>query len=80
MIVAGAALVALGAAVAATVNSRPNLSSKSSGGGGSSNRSTGNSFTKGGIEIQVGGEWKIRGADLVYIINRQTQLNGRTNG
>lgn len=79
MIAAGVALVAAGAALSATVNNRPDLSGGSSGGSSASGRSTNDSFTRSGFEIQVGGEWRIRGADLVYIVNRQQQLNGRTN-
>lgn len=82
MIAAGIALVAAGAAVRATVANRPNLSSSGSSGrsASSAERSTSNSFSTNGFEIMVGGEWRIRGTDLVYIFNRQTQLDGRTNG
>lgn len=79
MIPAGIALVAAGSAlVQSAKNSRPDLSS---GGGESASRSSSSgSFNRDGFEILVGGEWRIRGADLVYIFNRQNQLNGRTKG
>lgn len=83
MIAGGAALVAIGAAVKSTMGSLKSMPNPSSGVGGSSGgsfRNNSGSITSSGREIQVAGEVRIKGADLVYIINRQGQLNSRTHG
>lgn len=86
-IVAGAALIAISSAAAASLDRAQ--SSYNSGGGGrtaaassvsSANSNTVGSLSPRGLEIEVGGEFRIQGNDLVYIINRQNQLNGRTKG
>ena len=79
---AGVALIAMGTAIAGSIQK---LGSTGGGGGsglGSSSGSPRNSgdLTKNGFEIQIGGEMRISGPDLVYIINRQQQLNSRTRG
>jgi uncharacterized protein YukE len=82
MIAGGVALVAGGAALAGAMRSRPGASggsvSRTSSSGGESG-SLG-PLTSRGMEIQIGGEFKILGPDLIYIINRQRQLDGRTKG
>jgi hypothetical protein len=81
-VAAGVALVALGSAISGSIKG---LGSNPTGGGGSSSRSSSSNNNIGGLrnqglEIQLGGEWTIKGDDLVYIFNRQNQLNGRTRG
>lgn len=78
MIVAGAALVALGGAVRSSINNRPSLGSGGGRGGFNGGANTMSSFTRGGVELAVAGEWRIQGDDLVYIFNRANQKNGRT--
>lgn len=84
MIAGGAVLVAAGAALKAVLGKQKDLSGiplGSSGGGGRSSfgGSSGSNFVgTSGMEIKVGGEFRIQGQDLVYILNRQEQLNGRT--
>lgn len=79
MVAAGAALVAAGAAIKATLAKQSNLpkATFSSGSGSGVSSSTGN-LTGAGQEIKVSGEFRIDGNDLVYIFNRQNQLNSRT--
>lgn len=83
-IAAGVALVAIGAALSASASKAQSNLSKGGGGGGGSGASSGPSnmgnLGSGGLEIAVGGEFTIKGDDLVYIINRRNQLNGRTRG
>lgn len=78
MIAAGAALVALGGAVRSSINNRPSLGSGGGRGGFNGGANTMSSFTRGGVELAVAGEWRIQGDDLVYIFNRANQKNGRT--
>lgn len=76
---AGIALVAIaGAASAALQGSQDSFNS----GGSTPGRSTYMDRTnwREGIKIEVTGEMEIRGDRLVYIINRQGQLNSRTRG
>jgi hypothetical protein len=77
-IVAGTALVAAGAAVSRAQGAL----SDSIGGGGGSGGSTGprGSFTGGatGQSIGVQGEFRIRGEDLVYVLDRQQRGRSRT--
>lgn len=78
-LVAGAALVAIGAAIS---NSSSNLSNKM-GGGGSSSRSSGTGSFQGnltGQSIQLSGELKASGRDLVYVIGEQEKANNRLRG
>lgn len=82
MIAAGAVLVAAGAALKATIKSKPNLSSGVSAMSSSataSNASFGSTGNQ-GVELIIGQpiEFRIQGEHLVYILNRQDQLNGRT--
>jgi hypothetical protein len=85
-IAAGVALIALGTAVAGSISSLGSSgggNSSSTGNTASSSKNVGNrqdKFNQDDFEIKIGGEIKIQGADLVYIINRQSQLNGRTRG
>lgn len=80
---AGIALIAMGTAIAGSIKSLgdsaggSHRSAGTSGGGGGNSRGT---LGSGGLEIQLGGSWEIRGSDLVYIFNRQNQLNNRTRG
>lgn len=81
-IAAGVALIALGAVVSSGIK---NLGSSAGSSGGGSRVTSSQSNNVGalaprGTEIQIGGEWRIQGEDLVYILNRQNQLNGRTRG
>jgi hypothetical protein len=83
-IIAGIALVAIAGAASAAISKSH---SGSFGGGGTSSSATENTRTATGslkpdnqLEIKIGGEWRIQGNDLVYIFNRQQQLNGRTTG
>lgn len=79
-IAAGVALIAISAAAMAGMSrAQTNFNA---GGGGSATRNS-NSAVSGalgsrGMEITVGGEFRIQGNDLVYILNRQGQLNSRT--
>lgn len=79
MIAAGFGLIAAGAALKATVNNRPDLKNTSSASSNSS-YSTGSSISARGVELIIGQpiEFRIHGEDLVYVLNRQDQLNGRT--
>jgi hypothetical protein len=81
-IAAGVALIALGSAISSSISNLGSSNGRSS--DGASTRSfqgakAGN-FNTAGLEIQVGGEFRVRGQDLIYIINRQDQKNGRTRG
>lgn len=71
MIAAGAALVALGGAVRATISNRPNLSS--GGGGVAINR--GNGF--GPQNTVISGDFRIDGRDLVFVYDKNKSLDGR---
>ncbi len=80
-IAAGIALVAIaGYAVAATSKAQKGITGK--GGGGGNSRTTNSSGSGGlggnGFEIQIGGEFRILGPDLVYIFDRNKQLDSRT--
>jgi hypothetical protein len=80
-IAAGVGLIALGTAISGSIKSL----GSSAGGGSRGSSPSGSSGSRGsiesnGLEIKMGGEWRIQGADLVYIFNRQQQLNGRTRG
>jgi hypothetical protein len=77
---AGAALIALGVVMKGrmkALGSSAGSSHRSAAGsaGGSNIGNLGN----GGLEIRLGGEVRIQGRDLVYIFNREEQLNTRTN-
>jgi ethanolamine utilization microcompartment shell protein EutS len=79
---AGVALVALGAYVSSSIKSMGTNPSGTSGGGTASRSSdaiTG-SLTAREFEITLAGEFRIQGPDLVYILNRQAQLDKRTKG
>jgi hypothetical protein len=78
MIAGGAILVAAGAALSALSQQRESIGT---GGGGiarSASSNSSNALNGSEREIKLSGEFRIQGPDLVYIINRQTQLNGRT--
>jgi uncharacterized protein YjbJ (UPF0337 family) len=80
---AGIALVALAGVLGASLNKAQ--SNFNSGGGGGGSRVSSGSGSRGdlgfqGMEIALSGEFAIKGDDLIYIINRRNQLNGRTNG
>lgn len=83
-VAAGFALVGIGAALNASVSKSVDSIGSSSGSShrsaATSSRSNTGSLGSNGVEIKLGGEWRIQGADLVYIFNRQEQLNGRTRG
>jgi hypothetical protein len=84
-IAAGAVLVAAGAALNASVQKSVDSLGSSAGSShrsaaGTGSRSNTGSLGNGGFEIQLGGEFRIQGPDLVYIFNRQQQLNNRTKG
>lgn len=72
MVAAGAALVALGGAVRATISRRPNLGGGSSG-GGSTYR--GQEFSPQSIVID--GTFKIEGRDLVFAYDKNKALDNR---
>lgn len=75
-IAAGIALVALaGAASAAVSNTQKGISGNR--GASASQSSINRGFGTSGFEVQVSGEFKIQGKDLVYIFNRQSQLDHR---
>jgi hypothetical protein len=81
-IAAGVALIALGSSIAGSIkglgsSAGSSHSAAANTGGGAASRGDLNNR---GLEIQVGGEFRIQGQDLVYIFNRQQQLNGRTRG
>jgi hypothetical protein len=79
-IAAGVALVALGAYVSSSLKSVG--SNPTGGGGATSSRSdsiTG-ALTGRELEVTLAGEFRIQGTDLVYILNRQSQLDKRTRG
>jgi hypothetical protein len=80
-IAAGIALIALGSAISSSISS---LGSNPTGkGGGNAASSARNNITNWRDqipEINLQGEFTVRGNDLVYVFNRQTQLNGRTRG
>jgi hypothetical protein len=80
-IAAGIALIALGSALSSSISglgSNPTSSSSAASGGGRSNKIGG--LGTNGFEIKVGGEFRIKGRDLVYIVDRNEQLNSRTTG
>lgn len=78
-VAAGAALLLLaGAASAALQGSQDSYNSGSSRSGNSSVNGATN--WRDGIKIDVTGEMEIRGDRLIYVINRQGQLNSRTRG
>jgi hypothetical protein len=80
-IAAGVALVAIGAAISGSIRG---LGANPTGGGGSAGRSSSfnssiGSFSQRGVELRIGEPitFKIQGEDLVYVLNRQNQLDGR---
>ena len=77
---AGVALIAMGSAIAGSIKGLGDSagSSHRSAGGSGGGRSNMGNLGSNGLEIQLGGEFRVQGADLVYIFNRQNQLNGRT--
>lgn len=78
-IAAGFALVALsGAMAAATSKAQSNFNSGGAGGSGSLGSPSNSSNVDENMEIRLGGEIRIDGNDLVYVINRTNQKNGRT--
>lgn len=81
MIAAGAALVALGAAVSATVASRPSLGSSSAGSSAISSNDRAQSGVNGGLmSIIADGEWRIDGRDLVFIYDKNKGLDASRRG
>jgi hypothetical protein len=80
MIGAGAALVALGAAISGMMDKQSKGVGAMTGATSSSSNASSGNLTQKGLEIAVGGEFTIKGDDLVYIINRRRQLDGRTHG
>lgn len=80
MLAGGAILVAAGAALSALSKQRQNISGSSAPSAVRSNNSSSGDIGSNGFEIEVGGEFRIKGQDLVYIINRQNQLSSRTTG
>ena len=80
-IAAGIALIAIGSAVSSSISSL-GTSAGSGGGNAATSSRTGadNKFDQSDFEIKIGGELRLSGPDLVYVINRQEQLNGRTRG
>lgn len=81
MIVAGAALVALGAAAKGIIANRPNLSTASSGGGATSNSASFSSQANTGlISLIAEGEWRISGRDLVFVYDKNKGLDGSRRG
>ena len=79
MIAAGAALVALGGVVRATIANRPNLGSAS--GGGRSSFSGGSYGTTGlGTGITLSGDFELQGYSLQLLLDKQTYKNGRVGG
>lgn len=81
MIAAGAALVALGGAVRATIANRPNLGS-SGGSGGRGSISGGGSFGSTGLGqgIMLSGDFELQGYSLQLLLDKQTYKNGRVGG
>jgi tape measure domain-containing protein len=76
-VVAGVALIAAGSALSAAV-ARSNSKTSSGlggGGGGGSNRGFNGGLT--GQSMKVGGEFTIRGRDLVYILDQNKTKDGR---
>jgi hypothetical protein len=82
-VAAGIALIALGSAISGSIS---DLGSNPTGGGSGSSTGRGGrgsnvgSIGAGGFEIKIGGEFRIKGPDLVYIIDRNTALSDRTTG
>lgn len=80
---AGVALIAMGSAIAGSIKglgASVGSSHRSVGGSGGGRSDSTGGLGSNGLEIQVGGEFIIKGNDLVYIFNRQQQVNSRTNG
>lgn len=81
LIAAGIALgIAAGVASSQIKSASRGLGSGSSGGTSRANPGSTGSLNGNAFEVQVGGEFRIQGQDLVYIINRQNQLSSRTTG
>jgi hypothetical protein len=78
---AGIALIAMGTAISGRIRGLGDSAGSSHrSAAGSGGRSNVGNLGNGGLEIQIGGEWRIQGRDLVYIFNREQQLNRRTHG
>jgi hypothetical protein len=71
----GAGLIAVGAAL--SKSSQNNLSALSSTGGFSSPGFSGGGIN-GGQNINLSGQFRVRGADLVYVLDRERNITGRT--
>lgn len=84
-IAAGVTLVALGSAIASSIKNLGETAGRSSGSisrnaAHSSGAGTRGNINDQGIEIMVGGSFRVQGEDLVYIFNRRQQKNGRVRG
>lgn len=80
-VAAGVALVALSAAAMGAVSKAQSgiTGGRTAGSANTGARNTGN-LSSNGMQVQVGGEFRILGKDLIYIINRNTQLDTRLHG
>lgn len=81
MIAGGAALVAAAAAIDAMTSKQSQTFSSAMSSGASTGRANAGAANTGQFShLQVSGQFKILGKDLVYILNREGQLNSRTGG
>lgn len=72
----GASLIAAGALLNASAQSKLSSISSSSGLGGGGRLSGGN--VSGGQSINLTGQFRVKGSDLVYVLDRERQITGRT--
>lgn len=79
MIAAGAALVAAGAALSAHLEKQKTLVTGTTGGVSGGDNASLNSFNDAGVmQIQIGGEFTVRGRDLVTVLDQQNIRSQRT--
>jgi hypothetical protein len=78
MIAAGAALVAVGAALSAHLDKQKNLVTGATGGGSSSNNAGSFDTSDVSSKIILGGEFKISGRDLALVLDQQNIRSQRT--
>ena len=79
-VAAGAALLLLAGAASAALQSSQDAYNGAGGGASRGGSSKTDVNWRDNIKVEVSGEMEIRGDRLVYVINRQGQLNNRTRG